>query len=113
MESRRHSQCKTKILQDWTDKRNRIAQLYNDKLQNITGQVANVRDNAVSAFHLYVIHTENRDELMHYLNKHEVGAGLHYPIPIHLQVAYTHLDYKKETSQLRRKYISVFEFTHT
>ena len=32
---------------------------------------------------------------MHYLNKHEVGAGLHYPIPIHLQVAYTHLDYKK------------------
>ena len=31
---------------------------------------------------------------MHYLNKHEVGQAF-YPIPIHLQVAYTHLDYKK------------------
>lgn len=87
---------KLKYLQEWTDKRNKMAQRYNYGLQDIEGlQVAYVRDNDVSAFHLYVIHTEKRDELMKYLNEHEIAAGLHYPIPIHLQKAYEHLNHKK------------------
>ena len=87
---------KLKYLQEWTDKRNNIAQCYNDGLRDIEGlQIAHVRDNVVSAFHLYVIETEKRDNLMKYLNEQGVAAGLHYPVPIHLQKAYKKLNYGK------------------
>ena len=87
---------KLKYLQEWTDKRNNIARCYSDGLEDINGlKVAHVRDNTVSAYHLYVIHTEKRDNLMQYLSEQGISAGFHYPIPIHLQKAYRHLNYKK------------------
>ena len=87
---------KLKYLQEWTDKRNDIARNYSDGLRDIDGvQVPHVRDNAVSAFHLYVIHTERRDDLMVHLQENGIATGLHYPIPIHLQKAYKHLNHKK------------------
>ena len=87
---------KLKYLQEWTDKRNDIARRYSVGLKDIDGlQVPHVLDNAVSAFHLYVIHTEKRDELIKYLQEQGVSTGLHYPIPIHLQKAYKKLNHKK------------------
>ena len=95
---------KLKYLQEWTDKRNDIARNYSDGLRDIDGvQVPHVRDNAVSAFHLYVLHTEKRDELMKYLNEQGVAAGLHYPIPIHLQKAYTDLNHCKGDFSIAEK----------
>jgi dTDP-4-amino-4,6-dideoxygalactose transaminase len=35
-----------------------------------------------------VIRTEKRQELMGYLNTHDIQAGIHYPIPVHMQPAY-------------------------
>jgi dTDP-4-amino-4,6-dideoxygalactose transaminase len=87
---------KLKYLQEWTDKRNDIARRYSEGLKDIDGlQVPYIRDDIVSAFHLYVIHTPKRDELMTYLQENGIAAGLHYPIPIHLQKAYKHLNQKK------------------
>jgi dTDP-4-amino-4,6-dideoxygalactose transaminase len=42
---------------------------------------------------LYVVRVEQRDELQKYLTQENIGTGLHYPIPIHLQKAYAHLGY--------------------
>ncbi len=47
-----------------------------------------------SVFHLFVITTENRDELMKFLNEKNIFPGLHYPVPCHLQKAYASLGYK-------------------
>jgi dTDP-4-amino-4,6-dideoxygalactose transaminase len=41
-----------------------------------------------------VIRAENRDELQNFLKENGVGTGLHYPIPLHITQAYTHLGYK-------------------
>jgi len=46
-------------------------------------------------FHLYVVRTENREGLMAHLNAAGIGTGIHYPIPLHLQKAYSSLGYKK------------------
>lgn len=46
-------------------------------------------------FHLYVVRTRNREALMAHLNAAGIGTGIHYPIPLHLQKAYTSLRYKK------------------
>ena len=86
---------KLKYLKQWTDRRNTIAQFYTNSLRDIEGlQVAHYRDNIISAFHLYVIHTPRRFELMYYLQEKGISTGLHYPIPIHLQKAYKQLNHK-------------------
>jgi dTDP-4-amino-4,6-dideoxygalactose transaminase len=42
-------------------------------------------------WHLYVIEVDGRDELRTYLAERSIEAGIHYPLPIHLQPAYAHL----------------------
>jgi dTDP-4-amino-4,6-dideoxygalactose transaminase len=48
-----------------------------------------------AVYHLYVIRTQARDELMNHLKQVGVGTAIHYPIPLHLQKAYTTLHYRK------------------
>ncbi len=47
-----------------------------------------------SIYHLFVITTEQRDDLNKYLNSYNIFPGLHYPVPCHLQKAYGQLGYK-------------------
>jgi dTDP-4-amino-4,6-dideoxygalactose transaminase len=42
-------------------------------------------------FHQYVIRSRQRDALISYLNEHEIGTIIHYPIPPHLSEAYAYL----------------------
>ncbi|MBU1075983.1 MAG: DegT/DnrJ/EryC1/StrS family aminotransferase, partial [Spirochaetes bacterium] len=44
---------------------------------------------------LYVVKVKKRDKLLEYLTSNNIMAGLHYPIPLHLQKAYKYLGYKK------------------
>ena len=46
-----------------------------------------------AVYHLYVIRSRKRDELQKYLTANDIGTGLHYPVPLHLQKAYSHLGY--------------------
>ena len=46
-----------------------------------------------AVYHLYIIRTKKRDELQKYLTANGIGTGLHYPVPLHLQKAYSHLRY--------------------
>lgn len=44
-------------------------------------------------YHLYVVRTEDRDGMMAHLKKAGIGTGIHYPIPLHLQKAYSAMGY--------------------
>jgi dTDP-4-amino-4,6-dideoxygalactose transaminase len=46
-----------------------------------------------AVYHLYVIRTENRDGMMNHLKNASIGTGIHYPVPLHLQKAYSSLGY--------------------
>ncbi len=48
-----------------------------------------------AVYHLYVIRTADRDGLMEHLKQAGIGTGIHYPIPLHLQRAYTALAYSR------------------
>ena len=50
---------------------------------------------AKAVYHLYVIRVEDRDDLMTKLAAENIGTGIHYPIPLHLQKAYEYLGYKE------------------
>ncbi|EJA4759220.1 DegT/DnrJ/EryC1/StrS family aminotransferase, partial [Escherichia coli] len=43
-------------------------------------------------WHLFVIKTNERNKLQDYLAKHSVQTLIHYPIPIHKQLAYNNLN---------------------
>ena len=46
-----------------------------------------------AVYHLYVVRTADREGLMDHLKKAAIGAGIHYPIPLHLQKAYAWMQY--------------------
>lgn len=85
--------AKLPYLADWTDARRRLAARYHDLLADSEVILPVVDERANSAWHLYVVRTPRRDELLAYLRSRGIGAGVHYPIPLHLQPAYAHLGY--------------------
>jgi dTDP-4-amino-4,6-dideoxygalactose transaminase len=46
-----------------------------------------------AVYHLYVVRTDDREGLMASLIDAGIGTGIHYPIPLHLQKAYSSLNY--------------------
>jgi dTDP-4-amino-4,6-dideoxygalactose transaminase len=47
-----------------------------------------------AVYHLYVVRVEDREGMMSQLKTAGIDTGIHYPIPLHLQKAYRHLNYK-------------------
>ena len=47
-----------------------------------------------AVYHLYVIRTNDRDGMIEHLRQVGISTGIHYPVPLHLQKAYSGLKYK-------------------
>ncbi len=89
-------QVKLPHLPNWTAARRRNASLYLERLQGTPGvRLPAVAPWADPVWHLFVIHVANRDAVLAALQAAGVGAALHYPVPCHLQKAYSHLGYAK------------------
>lgn len=86
---------KLKYLKKWTEERKQIAKNYNTLLEDSDLILPNSAELADHVFHLYVVRTTKREEMINKLNKNEIGTLIHYPIPPHLQKAYKHLGYKE------------------
>jgi dTDP-4-amino-4,6-dideoxygalactose transaminase len=88
---------KLKHLARWNEQRSQCAQRYNEMLASMSGFVTLPYEPSSSraVYHLYVVRTQNRDELQKHLNDAGVGTGIHYPIPVHLQAAYSSFGWKK------------------
>ncbi len=78
----------------WTELRREHAEFYN---KNLPGEIIRPveAEGAKHVYYMYVIRTKKRDQLMNHLKEKGIGCGIHYPIPLHLQPAYKHLDLKK------------------
>ena len=88
---------KMKYIEKWTESRRSNAKLYSKTLasMNIPEVVTPYHPEHVNpVYHLYIIRAKNRDGLMKYLNDKGVQTGLHYPMPLHRQKAYSYLNYK-------------------
>lgn len=85
---------KLSSLSAWNQNRIKSAQLYNHELSGKGFILPAVEGYYQSVFHLYVMQVRNRQEIMSRLAQANIEAGIHYPIPLHLQPAYEHLGYK-------------------
>lgn len=83
---------KLKHLPAWNDARKRNARLYDELLADADDVITPVEvGRAGHVYHVYAIRTKDRDALINYLAEKNVYCGIHYPIPIHLQNAYSFL----------------------
>ena len=86
---------KLPYLSAWTDARRKNAKLYDELLDGVAGiTIPFEADYARHVYHVYAIRTERRDELLKFLAEQGISCGIHYPVPVHLQEAYTSLGYK-------------------
>jgi dTDP-4-amino-4,6-dideoxygalactose transaminase len=86
---------KLKYLDEWNTRRKSIAAEY---LQALSGAsevtLPVVPEFADPVWHLFVIRHADREALQKKMNDAGIGSVIHYPIPPHLQTAYTDLGYQ-------------------
>lgn len=93
-------------MQELTEEKIAIANRYDRELNNPKIKLPMVREGATSIYHQYVINCKERDALIEYLNKKEIGTIIHYPIPPHLSEAYAYLGLKKGDFPITENYAS-------
>ena len=88
---------KLRFLSDWNKDRRQKAAVYHALLAAASDQVILPHEPwwANAVYHLYVIRTKERDQLREHLSSFNIGTGIHYPVPLHLQKAYAALGYKE------------------
>lgn len=88
---------KLRRLPEWNELRReqaqRYAEMFSAEPAGVVLPFQAVRSRSV--YHLYVVRVEQREELQRFLSAANIGTGIHYPIPLHLQKAYTSLPYRK------------------
>ena len=81
--------AKLERLQGWNDARRAAARRYDDLLDGMEHVVRpETLDGNEHVWHLYVVQVPARDDVLAILEQANIGAGIHYPIPIHLQPAF-------------------------
>lgn len=83
---------KLRHLDAWNLRREQVAHRLIDRLAELDLELPFLADGCTSVWHLFVIRYKNRDGLLQALRERGVGTLIHYPIPPHLQQAYSELD---------------------
>jgi len=87
---------KLKHLPNWNQSRRERARKYNELFAELDTNAVMPDEPSWSkgVYHLYVVQVENREAVQSALTNENIGTGIHYPIPLHLQKAYTRLGYQ-------------------
>ena len=88
-------QVKLGQLEWWNEQRREAAKRYGDLLGSTEGIVLPFEPEWSRAiYHLYVVRVQHRQRLQELLSAADIGTGIHYPVPLHLQKAYGSLGYQ-------------------
>ncbi|MBV9332755.1 MAG: DegT/DnrJ/EryC1/StrS family aminotransferase [Candidatus Eremiobacteraeota bacterium] len=83
---------KLKHLDAWNEARRRHADAYDVRLSALGIRTPIRLHDEGHVYHLYVIEVEQRGRVAEALRERGIQTGIHYPIPIHLQPAYSDLN---------------------
>ena len=86
---------KLHYLETWNTARTKIAEHYLNKLVRTPLALPFESRERRHVWHQFVVRSSERDKLCRELSEVSIGTGLHYPIPLHLQPAYSHLGYQR------------------
>jgi dTDP-4-amino-4,6-dideoxygalactose transaminase len=98
---------KLKYLPAWNQARLEKAMMYNDLLAGIDSLILPyAADDAKHVYHVYAVRTQNRDTLLKYLADEDIYCGIHYPVPVHLQTAYSNMEVKSNNLKISERIAS-------
>lgn len=87
---------KLKHLDRWNNERRKHSAYYKKLLlENKKIDLPLENKKAKHVFHLFVVKARERQKVIEHLSKNNIATGIHYPTPIHLQQAFSHLGYRK------------------
>jgi UDP-2-acetamido-2-deoxy-ribo-hexuluronate aminotransferase len=89
---------KLKYLEEYYRARHMAAEYYDNAFRDVPDIIIPSRDDKSGhIFHQYTIRLRNndRDKLKEYLESKEIPSMIYYPVPLHLQKAFTRLGYNK------------------
>ena len=82
-------------LAEWNKLRRQIAKAYTEQLGEVEGIIIPFEPSwSRAVYHLYVVRVPDRQEMQDSLKAADIGTGIHYPVPLHLQQAYRNLGYR-------------------
>ena len=89
--------CKLRRLEQWNAARRTAAQRYNQMLAAVATPIFTPFEPAwcSAVYHLYVVHLDDRSRVQQELAAANIGTGIHYPVPLHLQEAYAPLGHHR------------------
>ncbi|MDD5748889.1 MAG: DegT/DnrJ/EryC1/StrS family aminotransferase [Actinomycetota bacterium] len=100
---------KLKHIDELNSQRHLIADIYNESLRGV--EVPVVRDGATHVHSLYTIRTKERPSAQRKLSSSSIGFGIYYPVPLHLQKAFSFLGYSEgdlpESEKASREVLSL------
>jgi len=98
---------KLKYIHKWTDFRIQHASTYSRLMSEFANIVTPVTNKgAKHVFHLFVVRSNNRDELQNLLKQNGVFTGIHYPIALPFLKAYEYMDHSTEDFPVASKYMN-------
>jgi len=86
--------AKLEKLDQWNGRRRKLANAYCERLAGCAVKLPADPTGYESVYHLFVLRTEKRDAIRQALLEKNIGCGIHYPLPLHLQPACRYLGYK-------------------
>jgi aminotransferase EvaB len=82
---------KLRVFPTWLERRRRVAEVYNEAIENPEIQLPPIQPFTEPSYHQYVIRCRDRRAVIQALEAAEIGFGIHYPMPVHLMPAYQFL----------------------
>ena len=100
---------KLKHIQKDIEGRREVANYYLEKIKNPNIILPKVFNKEAHVWHLFVVRIVKREELQKYLNEKGIQTLIHYPIPVHKQLAYKELNYLRFpiTEQVHNEVLSL------
>lgn len=86
---------KLRHLDDWTHARRACAGRYDGLLADSPIETPQTMPDRRHVYHIYAVRVKNRDALQQWLAAQGIHAGIHYPVPVHLEPAYRDLGYQE------------------
>ena len=90
------------VLDEWTERRHAVAMAYTKGLAKSGLILPHMPEWADPAWHLYVVRTSDREALQGRMTEAGICTLIHYPIPPHMQAAYSGMGIAPEALPLAR-----------
>lgn len=85
---------KLPYLDNWNERRRALAARYRERIASLPIMLPSKVSQTEPVHHLFPVLTSERDRLAEFLKQRQIETGVHYPVPLHLQPAFSKLGYK-------------------